>query len=73
MAGICYNLFWPPAEASQECQHQGAEASRARKTSHIAAEHSKDRQTQHQESSLHNNVFLGEKHSQWLNVESISP
>lgn len=52
VACICCYLFWPPAEASQECQHQGAEAARARKPSHTAAEHGKDRQTQHQEGSL---------------------
>lgn len=61
MAGVCQYLLCPPANASQECQHKGAEASRARKPRHTTAKHSKDGQTQHQEGSLHYYVFLGEK------------
>lgn len=57
----CHYLFPPPAEASQECQHQGAEASRARKSCHTAAKHGKDGQTQHQEGPLHYQVFLQRK------------
>lgn len=61
MAGACYYLFPPPAEASQECQHQGAEASRSRKPCYTAAKHGEDGQTQHQEGSLHYQVFLERK------------
>lgn len=55
-----FYLFCPPAEASQECQHQGTQASGARKACHTAAKHSKNRQTQHQEGTLHHQVFLEE-------------
>lgn len=65
---VCWNLFCPPAETSQEGQDKSAEASRARKPGHTTAKHRKDRQAQHQEGSLHHYMFLGETDQSMINM-----